>query len=416
MAARVHSMKILLINKFLHPSGGDTVCTLATGRLLLQKGHQVEYWGMAHPDNPPYSFEKHFASHVDLKAKMSLPDKCKTLANMIYSIQARKALGRVLDMYRPDVIHINNIHHHISPSILDEIRQRNIPSIMTLHDYKMVCPSYYLRRPNGRQCDLCKGHRYYHCALNRCMRDSATKSVVTTVEMYIHHVLLRAFRKVNLFVSPSRFVKEKVAEMGFRGPIIHLPHFIDIPAGCPEVRPGRPRLIYFGRLAPEKGLFTLLEAVKGIDLELRVIGDGPIRDALRGKVDDESIDNVTFVGFKSGDMLQEEICSATITVIPSEWYEVFGRTIIESFALGRPVLGARIGGIEELIRDGRTGWLFKPGDVGDLREKIFEAIRDPHRAVRMGANARRYVQEHHDASDYYRQLLRVYRQAIELSR
>jgi len=401
-------MKVLLINKTLYRSGGDAVCTMADGDLLSAHGHDVRYWGMHHDRNGPHPYQEHFAPNVELTAKMSIGRKARTLANLIYSMPARRGLERVLDDFRPDIVHVNNIHHHLSPSVLDAIHKRGYPMVMTLHDYKVVCPYYYLRRPDGTICDKCRHHRFYNCALYRCTKGSLGQSLVNTLEMYIHHPLLRAYDHVDLFLSPSRFLKDKVREMGFHKEVLHLPHFIDASQYTVEPwRPGR-RVVCFGRLSPEKGLMTLLEASAGLGLEVRIVGDGPLRQALDEHIAAKAITNVVLTGFKSGQDLHDEIRGAMATVVPSEWYEVFGRTIIESYALGRAVIASRIGGIPELIRDARTGWTFRAGDVADLRDTLQRVERRPEQMATMGCEARSYVEAHHGPEGHYQGLLAAY--------
>ena len=401
-------MKMLLINKTLYRSGGDAVCTMAEGDLLSAHGHEVRYWGMQHERNGPHPYQEHFAPNVELTAKMPIGRKVRTLANLIYSMPARRGLERVLDDFRPDIVHVNNIHHHLSPSVLDAIHQRGYPMVMTLHDYKVVCPYYDLRRPDGTICYKCRHHRFYNCALHRCTKGSLSQSLVNTVEMYIHHALLRAYDHVDLFLSPSGFLREKVREMGFRKEVLHLPHFIDAsqyPAGPRQ--PGR-RVVCFGRLGPEKGLMTLLEAADGLALEVRLVGEGPIRRQLAERIARKGLTNVVLAGFKSGQELHDEIRGAMATVIPSEWHENSPRAIIESFALGRAVIASRMGGMTELIHDGQTGWLFPAGDVAALRDRLRRVERCGEQTAAMGRAARSYVEAHHGPDGHCRGLLAVY--------
>ena len=185
-------MKILLINKFLYPKGGDAISTLTTGQILEAHGHEVIFWGMAHPDNPPYPFADLFVSNVDYEGSGGLFSKARAAMNILYSFEAKNKLAALLEKTGPDIVHLNNFAHQISPSVLDVLKKHNIPVVMTMRDYKMVCPTYSMLC-KGDICEQCKGGQFYHCGINRCTKGSIFKSMVNVAEMYLHHrVLLKA--------------------------------------------------------------------------------------------------------------------------------------------------------------------------------------------------------------------------------
>lgn len=408
-------MKILLVNKFLYPQGGDTVSTLVTGALLSKKGHEVCYWGMKHPDNPEYPYNDHFVTQVDYNKPSGILTKLKAASNILYSFEAKKKFEALLRKIKPDIVHLNNFAHQISPSILHVLKKHNIPTVMTMRDHKLVCPSY-LMLVDGKPCERCKGGRYYHCVLNKCTKGSYAKSLVNMLEMYLHCNMLHIYDLIDVFISPSMFLKNKVEEMGFNHEIVHLPNFIDTQEWQPEYQSLEKAIVYFGRLSPEKGLFTLLNAIKGLGVQLKIIGDGPIRQELETKAVAERIDNVMFMGYKSGEELQKKIKNAMATVTPSQCYENNPRSVIESFALGKPVIGARIGGIPELVKDGQTGYTFESGSVDDLRSKIKLLIEGPDKAIKMGQAARKLVEQKYSPTVHYQKLLRIYEMAAEKKR
>jgi len=292
------------------------------------------------------------------------------------------------------------------------LKKHNIPTVMTMHDYKLACPSHALL-VDGKPCERCKAGRYYHCVLNKCTKNSYTRSLLNTLEMYLHHKILHIYDNIDVFISPSAFLKEKVKEMGFDREVVHLPNFVDLEDYSPEYNWQQRSIVYFGRLSPKKGLSTLLDAVKGLDITLNIIGDGPIRQELERKTIKERIDNVMFVGYKSGRELQKEIQNAIATVTPSQWYENNPRTVIESFALGKPVIGARIGGIPELVKDGKTGYTFEPGSIEDLRNKIDAILNNSQgRTVLMGKRARSLVESNYNSDRHYQHLMKIYQMAI----
>lgn len=404
-------MKILLVNKFLYPAGGDAVSTLTTGQMLLKKGHEVFYWGMKHPRNPPYPFEEYFVDYVDYDRPHNFREKVLMTANIFYSIEAQKKLASLLKVIRPDVAHLNNFAHQISPSILDVFRKFRIPVVMTLRDHKMVCPFWYLLS-GGKICEKCKNGRYYWCFLKKCTKGSRAKSFINTVEMYLHHKILHIYDRVDVFISPSNFLKNKLNELGFKKEILVLPNFVDPAEFEPSFEPAGKSILYVGRLSQEKGLFTLLEAVKNTAVTLKIIGAGPLKTPLLEKIAGGGLDNVILEGYKTGEDLKNEIRQAAFTVIPSICYENNPRTVIESFASGKPVVGARIGGIVELVKDFDTGLTFEPGNVADLKEKISFLIVEPELIKRMGKKARKLVEDELNPHRHYEKLLKIYRLAI----
>ncbi len=404
-------MKILLINKFLYPKGGDAISTITTGGLLARRGHEVNFWGMEHPDNPEYPLKEFFVSRVDYDLSKGLSEKLKISMNILYSFEARRKIEQVLNKVKPDIVHLNNFAHQISPSVLDAIKKRGIATLMTMRDYKLVCPSYTML-VDGKLCEQCGNERYYHCALNKCTKNSYSKSFINTLEMYLHHSILHIYDKIDLYISPSRFLMDKVKEMKFAGEVVHIPNFVNVGDFKHSYTPAGKNIVYVGRLSHEKGIETLMNAVKGIDAELKIIGDGPLMEQLTGKVKTDRINNIEFLGYKTGEDLHNEIRKSMFVVIPSEWYENNPRTVIEAFALGKPVIGARIGGIPELVRDWETGLTFESGNTGDLKEKLCLAIENKEKLQEMGKRARMFVESELGPDKHYDSLMEAYETAM----
>jgi glycosyltransferase involved in cell wall biosynthesis len=287
---------------------------------------------------------------------------------------------------------------------------------MTMHDYKLVCASYLLRA-GDKICEDCKGGRYYRCFLNRCVKASAAKSLLSTAEMYLHHRIMDIYSLVDAFISPSAFMKRKIEDMGFKGNIVRLPNFIDFTEFRPKYEWTGRTIAYCGRLSAEKGVGTLISAVKGLkDLRLKIIGDGPLRAQLQARAESEAIDNVEFLGYRSRQEVKEDMGSSMFVIMPSECYENNPKAVMEAFALGKPVLGSRLGGIPELVRDGETGFTFEPFDAADMRAKIISLAERPDEIIRMGRNARSFVESEFNAGRYYESLMRIYSDVISGSK
>jgi glycosyltransferase involved in cell wall biosynthesis len=407
-------MKILIVNKFIYPKGGDAVSALQTGALLARKGHSVEYWGMEHPDNPDYKHKDLFMPLVDFNSTPALKQKLKLLANILYSFEAKRKIKQLFEREKPDLVHLNNFAHQLSPSIVDAAHDYGIPMVMTMHDFKMVCPSYSMLA-QGKPCEACGNKKYYHCFLKKCFKDSRLISAVATLEMYLHHRVLHVYDKIRRFIAPSRFMQNKLQQMGFSRPVTHLPNFIELEKYQPAFEPQERSVVYLGRLSPEKGLFTLLEAVKGLDLTLKIIGTGPLEAELKSKTAAGAISNVRFLGYKTGVDLHDEIRKAMFLILPSECYENNPLSILEAFALGKPAIGSRIGGIPELVVHGKTGYVFQPGNAGELKESIVKLSNAPGLIQDFGHAAHQSVQQANNSELYYQQLSEVYEAAMHES-
>jgi glycosyltransferase involved in cell wall biosynthesis len=408
-------MKILLINKFLYLKGGDAVCALSMGNLLHSKGHEVAYWGMAHPQNPRYPLEHLFVDNVDYNNLGNLFSQIKAAKNILYSFEAKAKLKKVLQVFKPDIVHLHNFAHQISPSILHTLKSAKIPAVMTMHDYKMVCPAYSLLISGTIcECTLCQNKAFYHCFLNKCIKGSRSKSFVSTIEMYLHHRILRIYEYIHTFISPSRFLKKEIEKMGFHGNVVYIPNCVDISAFRPQFGSSEKHVVFLGRLAVGKGIFTLIKAFKEItNCSLKIIGEGPLRAEAEQLIRENQIGNVQFLGFKTGEELMEEVRNAMFVVYPSEWYENNPLSIIEAFSLGKPVIGSRIGGIPELIKDYETGLTFEPGNAHDMADKIRTLVNQPDLIVEMGKKARQFVESELNPEQHYSRLMAVYQQAVE---
>jgi len=238
--------------------------------------------------------------------------------------------------------------------------------------------------------------------------------MVNVAEMYLHHRVLKIYDKIDLYISPSRFLKGKVEEMGFRGEVLHLSNCVELAGFKPTFDPRENSIVYVGRVSHEKGVETLIDAVRETPgVRLKIIGDGPLKGYLEEKVLSEHIVNVAFLGYRTGEDLHDEIRNSMFLVIPSECYENNPRTVIEAFAMGKPAVGARIGGIPELVQDWETGLTYTSGDTADLREKIALMLENKNRIPEMGRNARAFVERELNAELHYRKLMEIYQLAME---
>jgi glycosyltransferase involved in cell wall biosynthesis len=403
-------MKVLLVNKFLYPKGGSETCLFDTARILKEAGHEVSFLGMAHPRNVPLPGPAAIVSRVDFDGTRSLVEKARAAGRILYSFESRRALEELIRAGRPDVAHLHNIHHQLSPSILPVLVRSGVPVVMTLHDYKVVCPAYTLW-VRGATCEACRGGRYGRAVGGKCVRDSRAKSLLCAAEMILHGRLLHADRAVDIFISPSRFLKDKVGEMGFRGTVVHLPNPVVTDGIESRSDWDEESIVYFGRLSAEKGLETLVAAADGLGVIVKIFGDGPDKERLRALASRLPLARVVFGGRLAREELHRQVRRSILTVLPSAWYENAPYAVLESFALGKPVVAARIGGVPELVRDGTTGWTFEPGNPDDLRAKVRACLENPASVRAAGREARAFAERELSPAAYLRGLLAIYRRA-----
>jgi len=414
-------MNILHINKYHYLRGGSEAIYFGTAKLLEAHGHSSVFFSIDHPENVPCESSKYFMTFIDLNTNDgSIIGHLRAAGRILYSLEARKCLSKLLDRCAVDLAHIHNIYHQISPSVLHELKKRNIPVVMTMHDYKIACASY-LMVADSKPCESCSGGKYISALIKKCVKESRAKSIVATIEMYLHHKLLDIYDNVDVFIAPSKFMKNKLIEMGCSKNIVQLCNFIDANKyGINSERNcGENSVVYFGRLSREKGLWTLLKAAKILNgigsIKIKIIGEGPLRDELEHFIKTENVHNVTFYGYLRGESLLKEIQNSKGVIIPSECYENNPMSCIEAFALGKPAVGARIGGIPELIKDGETGFTFEPCNAEDLAEKTMMLLNNEYLRIEMGINARRIVDNELNPEKHYQHLMEIYEVATELN-
>jgi glycosyltransferase involved in cell wall biosynthesis len=374
--------------------------------LMESKGHKVAYFAMHHPDNVATGREKYFVSQVDYHGKGSFLSKLSWASAIIYNREANRKFDALIREFKPDLIQAHNVYHQISPSIYGVAKKHGVPVVQFLHDYKVACPVYTLLR-DGRVCEgLCRNNRYFQCTLKRCNEGSVLKSLVNTVEMYAHNVWPDYYGMVDLYVSPSQFLADTVTAMGFSPKrMVTMLHFADPGDSAPQYGSEKREIIYFGRLSGEKGIQTLIRAVKGLDVTLKIIGSGPLKEELEAMTVRENMSNVVFFPHLAHDEVMKQLGETMFSVTPSEWNENCPNTVFESFLCGKPVIGSRMGGIPEMVIDNRTGLTFEAGNADDLREKIVTLLSDPDRIVALGKNARVFAEEELNMEKYYTTLM-----------
>ena len=395
-------MKILMVNKFLYPKGGAETYVLKLGKILESHGHEVQYFGLGNTKN---TVGNRIGAYVtDMDFSQGIRKNLNAPFRIIYSAEARKKIRLVLDDFQPDVVHLNNIQFHLTPSIILETEKyrretrRSVRIIYTAHDYQLICPSHGLFDANIQICEKCLGGNYSHCLRTKCVKGSFAKSFLGMVDAYFWK-WSKAYSYIDRIVCCSAFLKGKLdSQQRFRDKTVALHNFVDVV--FPKKVQKEDYVLEFGHLSKDKGTLTLLEVAKRMP-EVRFLFAG------YGAAESEivKVPNAEYVGFKTGYELEMLISKAKVTVYPSEWYENCPFSVIESQMYGTPVVASRMGGIPELITEGCSGELFNAGDPDDL-ELVLRSFLESGVAERYTKGCTR--QKFETPVSYYEKLMTIY--------
>lgn len=398
-------MKILMINKFLHPNGGSETYIFKLGAYLQSMGHEVQYFGMEHEGRCVGNRVNAYTSDMDFHGGSKL-SKLTYPLKTIYSSEARKKLRLVLEDFQPEVCHLNNFNYQLTPSTLLEIakwKKEGHPCrvIFTAHDYQLVCPNHMCNNPNtGENCEKCLGGHFGNCTKGKCIHGSLAKSAVGTLEAMLWNGC-GVYKNIDVMICCSEFLKTKMdCNPLFAGKTLVLHNFVDKVERKETEK--QDYVLYFGRFSREKGIDTLLKVCRALpDIPFVFAGTGPLEGEIAG------VPNIKNVGFQRGQALENLIRQARFSVYPSQWYENCPFSVMESQLYGTPVLGADIGGIPELIEVGKTGELFESGNAAQLEEKIRTLWEDRELTDRYSENCAHLRFD--DVAAYTEKLLKLYR-------
>lgn len=443
-------MRILLVNKYFYRKGGAETYFFALAEGLRALGHEVAFFSMQHPNNEPSYWSKYFVSQKEYVGKISPVQQVKEAATLIYSFEAKRKFEALLEEFKPDVIHLNNVHRQLTLSILDApyLKSHRVPVVYTAHDYILLCPAYTMVNGRGEVCDLCLDRHFKHALDNTCVKGSKAKSALAMMEAEFlkWH---KSYDKIDLIIAPSEFMKSKLEEGGYAGRVIAMQNFLTDSQMAmarkvanthkfeDEAAGQRPYFLFFGRLSKEKGILTLVRAflqaaglapsrneslsltvqaggdssslsqvendpsvlssreseatatssdgaeyigIQGTYLpsnwDLHIVGDGPERQTIEQLIrqaGSEAQSRIKLLGYRTGEDLQREVGNARFSILSSEWRENMPYSGLESLAAQTSIIGARIGGIPELVEEGRTGLSFHHGDRDDLAAKLLQA-------------------------------------------
>lgn len=399
-------MKILQANKFFFRNGGSETVMFQERDYLLSHGHEVVDFSMQDTRNLESKYQSYFIANRSYAANAGKLSKVVDAVSFIHSPEAVKNISRLIKDTKPDLVHCHNIYHQLTPSIMGAANKLGVPTVLTLHDYKPICPTYNRLR-NGVACSDCLDGDFSHVLKHRCADGSLGKSGLLYAEATVQK-WMGNYEKVNAFIAPCQFMQTSIAHRIPDERIHLLYNGIDVN----EVQPSDEDdgyVLFLGRLVAEKGAETLLKAHQQSNYawKLVVAGVGPLFDVLKTQYNPSIL-----VGYLAGDALKAMIRKASVIVVPSEWYENCPMSVLEAMAYGKPVVGSRMGGIPELVEDGVTGLLFEAGNISQLNEALNKLMVSPGLRKKMGEAARLRVEANFTLAKHNDGLMNIYRKIL----
>lgn len=407
-------MRILQINNCHFRRGGADVVYLNTGNLLEKKGHDVFYFSSKSEKNYPVNTENFFVKPIDFFNR-SLLSRAISFPRFLYSKEAKNKLGYLIKDCKPEIAHIHTYKGTLTPSILEVLKSLSIPIVISLHDYGFLCPHNLMLNGKMEICEKCVSGSSFNCFINKCNRNSSILSLVSTLEFIYHNSFYPYQKYFNKVIAVSKFgqlLHNKSKKLNIK--VQHLYNFFPNLQNTQINNSLGEYFLFFGRLSKEKGTKTLINAWTKQSRKsiLKIVGTGELFNELYTQ--SRSYDSIEILGFKHGRELNDLIYNASFIIVPSEWYENNPLAIIESYAMGKPVIGANVGGIPEIIKDGETGFLFEMKNADDLSDKISFAEDISEEAYRrMSESARLFAEVHFNPDLHYNELIKIYQETIE---
>ena len=403
-------MRILLANKFHYLKGGSEKYYFELGKLLKEHGHQIAFFSMQNDKNIKTNEKEYLVDEIDL----NVGSKLKAI-DVIYSRKNKKEMLKAIKDFQPDIIHLNNFQRQLSESIVEAAKEKNIPVVFTAHDLQAICPSITMLDNNKNICELCKNGKYLNCIKKKCVKNSLLKSILASIEGKFYRVKKVYNKEIDWIVTPSEFYKQKMIEDGIGEKHITAIHnFIELDKYNLEIQDDGYGL-YIGRLSKEKGIFNLIEAFSNIkNQRLYIVGEGPERKRIESIITEKGMnDKIILVGYINQEEVKEYLRKARFVVVPSIWYENCPYSVMEALAIGKPVIGADIAGIPELVKDKVNGFLYKYDSILDLKAKMEIMYENPELAKKYGKKGKEIAVENYGKEKYYNEIIEIYKKLLK---
>jgi len=417
-------VKIILINYRYFVSGGPERYMFNIKEVLEKNGHTVVPFSIKNQNNLSSEYEKYFIKPVSKAEavyfseynKSNIITAFRSFLRMFYSFEAKRKLNQLIRVVKPDIIYVLHYQNKISASIFDAAKKSKIPVVHRISDFGLICSNALFYRPIQKDiCERCLNGSRMNAVVNKCVHDSRVYSFIKAASLKFQQTL-KIREKIQFFVVPSLFTIEKLKIYGLpASKVAHIPTFFNFQSisEAPEIS-YEPFALYIGRIEPEKGLRTMVKAFEGTGFNLKIIGfsasgfDDELKNYLKNKNE-----NIEFLGRKSFNEIQDYLRKCAFTIVPSEWYDNFPNTILESYAFRKCVIATNIGSLKEMILNGETGLLFKIKDYGDLREKITYLFNNSDECQRLGSNAFARLSTEYSEKEHYTKLMKIFSSVIE---
>lgn len=381
---------------------------LNLGQLLEDAGHEVAYFSMHHPRNLKTKWNKYFVSQVGFTKREGLARELAKAGRFFYSFEAKRNLKKLLHDFEPDVVHVHNVYHQLSSSVLDVLKKHPARKVMTLHDYKLICPNYKLFT-QGALCERCYKRKYFQAVSHRCLQNSTPASLLAAAEMYWTKSRQIYENVIDCFVSPSQFLSKKIEHWGVKAKELKtVLNFVCLGDFTPTYETGD-YYLYFGRLSPEKGLADLVAAFADLPrLKLKIVGRGPMQASLNELIKARNIENIELTGFKEKQELYNIIKKSRVVIVPTLMHDNYPFSVLEAQALGKAVIATKRGGIGEMVVPGKNGYLYEPSVENDLKSAIERAERDIEILPEFGRRARQRVEAENSPEKHLKEIMAIY--------
>lgn len=401
-------MRVLLVNKFHWNKGGSEKYYFELGELLKQHGHEVAYFSMKDEKNIKTGDKEYFVPKFDLNNS----SKLKAL-DVIYNKENEKIMEKALDEFKPDVVHLNNFQRQLSASIIKPIKKRNIPIVFTAHDVQAICPAITMMDNDKNPCELCMKGKYINCIKKSCNKGSKLKSALGAIEGYYYRNHKIYTDKIDYIITPSEFYRNKFIEDGINPNKIQAIHnSIEMNDYNVETQDDGYAL-YFGRLSKEKGILNLINAFAKCNKgNLYIAGEGPEKENIEKIIKENNLeDRVKLLGFLDKEQMTDVTRKCKFVVVPSIWYENCPYSVLETLAIGKPIIGSNMGGIPELVIDNENGFIYNT--VDELTEKMNVLFENEDLVKQFSKKSKGLAKQNYDREVYYNKLKQIYDKVIK---
>lgn len=409
-------MRVLLVNNHHKIVGGGERYYFDLARLLKKHGHKVAFFSTEDIGNEKSDYKRFFVNKLDFKNR-SFSNSLSKFPKIFFNFESRTKIGLLLEDFKPDIVHFQNIYYYISSSVIGPIKKRNIPIVQTVHDYQLISPNMVLFH-DGKICEITKKHKFYKAILHRCVKGSYMATLMAVVTLYFQNLISKYRQSIDVFITPSGFMARKLIDYGFRkNQITNIYNFLNEKFTSKKLVYGKgDYVLFFGRLCEPKGLFLLIKAAAKLPHIPFVLAgnfeDKKTQNNAKTLIKSLEAKNIKILKFAKDGVLSRLIESSRFTVLPSLWYENQPYSIMESYAFGKPVVASNIGGIPELVKNGKTGLLFDHRSEHDLALKIKRLWDNPSRIRRMGKFAKNYSTSTFSPEAHYSQIINVYSKIV----